>query len=89
MIFFFLRRRLLLDTDAGELARVKLVLDQNGIEYHVKTTVSENAPARTFGAAAASRYVATYSAASAQSYLYQLFVKRKDYAKARKLAYGR
>lgn len=89
MILFFLRKRLLLDTDAGELARVKLILDKNGIEYDVKTTVSENAPARSFGAAAATRYVTTYNSASAQSYVYQLFVKRSDYPRARSLAYGK
>ena len=48
-----IRKRLLLDTDPQELARVKLVLDKHGIEYEVKTTVSDNALSRQFNAAAA------------------------------------
>lgn len=81
-------KRLLLDTDPQELARVKLMLDRHGIPYEVKTTVSDNAMSRRFNAAAAMQVRAGYSAMDTQSYVYRLYVARKDYARAKELAYG-
>ena len=40
-MLFFMRKRLFLDTDAMEFARIKDVLTQNGIRFDVKTTISE------------------------------------------------
>ena len=84
-----IRKRLLLDTDPQELARVKLILDKHGIEYEVKTTVSDNALSRQFNAAAAATVRSSYSAMENQSYVYQLFVSPRKYAEARKLCYGK
>ena len=86
---FILRKRLMMDTNAQELARVKLLLDKNGIQYEVKTTVSDNVLSRSFNAKAAETHRTAYSAMETQSYVYQLFVKPGDYAKARKLVYGK
>ena len=85
MICFLNRKRILLDTDPRELARVKQCLDQAGIPYEVKTTMSDNVLSRNMNAAASMRYVTTYSAAQQQTYVYQVFVRRKDYAAAKKL----
>ena len=85
MIIF--RKRLLLDTDPQELARVKLILDKNNIRYDVSTTVSENANARRFNAAAAAQVRGGYSDMSRQTYIYRLYVRIGDYARARKLVY--
>ena len=87
MLFF--RKRLMMDTDARELARIKLILDQNGIRYEVKTTVSDNVLSRSFNAKAAETVRTTYSAMANQTYLYQLFVKPGEYARAKKLVYGK
>ena len=86
MIIF--RKRLMIDTDAGELARVKSVLDKNAVRYDVKTTVSDNVLSRSFNSAAAVRHRSSYSAMETQSYVYQLFVSLKDYDRAKALAYG-
>lgn len=86
---FILRKRLMMDTDSQELARVKLILGRNGIPYEVKTTVSENVISRGFNAKAAQKMWRRYSEMSNQSYVYQLFVKPGDHARARKLVYGK
>ena len=86
---FILRKRLMIDTNAQELARVKTVLDKNGIKYEVKTTVTDNVLSRSFNAKAAATHRTAYSAMDTQSYIYQLFVKPGDHAKARKAAYGK
>ena len=85
MIHIFNRKRLLLDTDPQELARVKACLDKAEISYEVKTTMSDNVLSRNVNAAASMRYVTAYSAAQNQVYLYQVFVRRKDFAAAKKL----
>ena len=86
-MFFLLRKQLLLDTDARELARVRSVLDQHRIPYEIKTTVSENTLARNFNARAAQHRFSTYSDVSRQTYLYRLYVRRRDYPQAFSLAY--
>ena len=84
MILF--RRRLVLDTDPQEIARVKLALDKAGIPYESKTTVSDNAMSRSFNAAAAIQVRQGYSAMDTQSYIYKLYVPVKDYERAKKAA---
>lgn len=84
-----IRKRLLLDTDPMELARVKLVLDKNGIEYEVKTTVAETASSRRFNMAASMTVKGGYSDVSRQSYVYYLYVSPKEYKRAKTLCYGK
>ena len=61
MICFLNRKRVLLDTDPRELARVKSCLDKARIPYEVKTTMADNVLSRNVNAAASMRYVTTYS----------------------------
>ena len=82
------RKRVLLDSDPQELARVKTLLDRAGIKYDVKTTVSENVLSRNFNAVAAKKWNYAYSAAENQAYLYQVFVSSKDYVAAKKVIGG-
>jgi len=87
MLFF--RKRLFLDTNAMEFARIKDILKRNGIKYDVKTTCSENLISRRFNAAAAAHLRQSYSMFSAQNYVYYIYVKRSDYKKAKALAYSK
>lgn len=89
MVTIWNRKRLMLDTDPQELARAKEALKRNGIEFHVKTTVSENVLSRSFNAKAAERLVRTYSTMETQTYIYYLYVRRRDFARARKAVYGK
>lgn len=82
------RKRVLLDSDPQELARVKMLLDRAGIKYDVKTTVSDNVLSRNFNAVAAKKWNYAYSATENQSYLYQVFVSPRDYAAAKKAIGG-
>lgn len=88
-MLFFMRKRLFLDTNAMEFARIKDILAQNGIKFEVNTTVSENAMTRKFNSAAAAHLRQNYSAFSTQTYLYMIYVKRSDYEKAKALAYSK
>ena len=84
-----LRKRLFLDTDAAEFARIKDILAQNGIKFDVKTTCSENLIARKFNAAAATKIWQPYSMFSTQSYIYYIYVRRSDFKKAKALAFSK
>ena len=84
-MFFLFRKRLLLDTSAAELMRVKQILDKHGIAYEVKTTMSDNVLSRNFNARAAQFRHEAYSKTANQSYVYYLYVHRKDYARAKNL----
>ena len=84
-MLFFCRRRVLLDTDAGELMRCKMILDANGIAYEVVTTMTDNLFSRRFNARAAEFRTEAYSKMARQSYLYHLYVRPGDYARAKKL----
>ena len=88
-MLFFQRKRLFLDTNAMEFARIKAILAENGIKYEVKTTVSENALTRKFNSAAAAHLRQAYSNFSTQTYVYYIYVKKSDYEKARALAYSK
>ena len=83
------RKRLFLDTDAMEFARIKSVLQANNIKFEVKTTCSENLIARRFNAAAANYYRASYSDFSTQTYVYYIYVRPSDYKKAKALAFSK
>lgn len=87
-MLFCMRKRLFLDTDATEFARIKAVLAQNGIRYEVKTTVGENVLTRNFNSAAADHMWQPYSKMSTQTYLYTIYVRSADYKKAKELAYS-
>jgi len=85
MIWFLNRKQLLVDTDSRELMRVKQILDANGIAYEVKTTTSDNVLSRNFNAKAAAHLYRSYSDMAQQSYVYFLYVRRRDHKKAQAL----
>ena len=84
-----IRKQLMIDTDPQELARVKQILKNNGIEFEVKTSVSDNALSRSFNVAASMRTKTSYSLMDTQSFVYQLYVSPTKYSEARKLCYGK
>lgn len=84
-----LRKRIFLDTNAMEFARIKALLAQNGIKYEVKTTMSDNVLSRQFNAVAAAHLREAYDKFSAQVYVYSIYVRPADYHKARALSYSK
>ena len=64
---------------------MKQILEAAGIRYSVKTTLSENVLSRNLNARSAQYRYAAYSDVSRQSYLYHLYVARRDHARALEL----
>ena len=73
MILF--RKQVFVDSDPQALANAKAILQENHIEFEVKTTVSENVLSRNFNAKAAQYRFEAYDKVSTQSYLYYIICK--------------
>jgi hypothetical protein len=89
MIFLFLLKKLTTDSSGEEIRRVSTILTENKVKYVVRTV----RPRGSIGSAMDSRTyananLAMYKGASLPSYVYMVYVKRKDYERARDLVYG-
>lgn len=85
MLGLFLKK-LAIDTNAEEIGRITTILEQNDIKYVVDTvrprgTVGSAIDAGTYARA----NLAYYKGAPQPTFVYYVYVKRKDYDRARKL----
>lgn len=89
MITIFNRRRLRLDASAEAAARVWSALEAAGIPYEVKTLRSHSTFDRNFHAGMGYEGfqggVRHSDVADRMSYTYVVYVRRRDYARARAL----
>lgn len=85
MLTILNRRKLLSDTSAEELARVREILKREGIPYTEKTIRPRGVVGRSLDAATTSRYWVSYRWAGGDltPFIYTLYVRRKDYERAK------
>ncbi|HPZ51875.1 MAG TPA: hypothetical protein PLI11_03065 [Clostridia bacterium] len=77
-------KKLLVDSSAEEFARVRANLDEKNIPCYIKTVKSSPTILQSSYAQSYQRYAMSYSPAKDHvSYVYYIYVKRKDYDKAR------
>lgn len=89
MVMFLNRKRLLVDMSQVECNRVKVILKSADIEYQYVTAKSAPLSSLQSDVAAGSRYALPYSRNENNiTYVYYIYVKRKDYKRAKKLAYS-
>lgn len=82
-------KRLLVDTSAEELARVKDLLDRANIKYYVRTVKNTPIILQATHAAYYKTYNMSYSPEKDHvKYVYYLYVKKKDFKRASEIAYG-
>jgi len=89
MVLIFNRKRLLVDISQVECSRVKQILKSTNIEYQYKTV--KNAPSSSLRSdvAAGAHYSLGYSNYDNNIiFVYYIYVKRKDYKRAKELAYS-
>lgn len=83
-MFILFMKKLATDTSAEEISRIKTVLGQNDIKFEIWTTRG-----RTGSAHDSITYLKSapvmYGLAPEPVFIYSVYVKRKDYARARKL----
>jgi hypothetical protein len=86
MITFLNRKKLLTDISDAECNRVKEVLKLAKIEYKYKTSKSESVVSRMMDVSVGSHYAIPFSSKKDNvSFVHFIYVKRKDYKKAKKL----
>lgn len=80
-----IRKRLMIDSDQREMARVKEILDKSDIPYTLKTLKEASSVTRGFESYARLNYALSYSNSS--RFTYVIYVRKKDFAKANELCY--
>ncbi len=85
-MFTFFKKKLIVDTSAEAIAKVTTILDENKIAYEMHTVrargnIGSALDARSY----AQGNIAMYKGASQPTYVYYIYVSRKDYDQARKL----
>lgn len=86
MVTIFNRKKLLTDTSAEQLVNTKSKLDRAGITYFVKTKTSRSALGRGIDARIIMRTPTMYRVDPPVTYVYYLYVKRKEYERAKQVA---
>lgn len=85
-MFGLFLKKLVIDTSAEEIRRTTTILEQNNIKYEVRTTRSRGTIGSGIDAHTYARAnLAMYKEAAQPSFIYSVYVKRKDYDQARKL----
>jgi hypothetical protein len=86
MVLLFNRRKLFMDISQVECYRVKQILQREKIEYYYKTVKNTSNLSRLGDVGAQARYAMSYSTKRDNaSFIYYIYVKRKDYSRAMKL----
>ncbi|MBN1265729.1 MAG: hypothetical protein JXA25_09565 [Anaerolineales bacterium] len=88
MISLFMKK-LTVDTSAEEIRRTTTILEQNNLKYEIRTSRSRGSigsamDARTY----ANANLAMYKGASQPTFIYSVYVKGKEYDRARNLVKG-
>ena len=82
-MFTLFKKKIATDTSSEEIRRITTLLDQNQIKYELRTIRSRGTIGSAFDAASYARSnIALYKGSSAPSFVYHVYVKRKDYERA-------
>ena len=86
MITFFNRKKLLTDTSSEEIANVREYLEINKIQYNLNTKRNSNIVLDTIHSDMAYKARLPYSYTEGPKiYYYTIYVRKKDYSRAKKI----
>ena len=86
-MFILLMKKLATDTSAEEISRIKYILDENKIKFEIWTTRGRTGSERDSHVCLKSTPV-IHNIAPEPMFIYSVYVKRKDFARARQLVFG-
>lgn len=88
-MFGFFLRKLTVDTSAEEIRRATTILEKNNIKYEIRTIRSRGSVGSSMDARDYARAnLAMYKGAAQPTFIYTIYVSRKDYDHARQLVRG-
>jgi hypothetical protein len=87
-MFVIFKKRLAIDTSSEAIRRMTDILEENGIKYEIRTIRSRGSIGTALDAQAYARgNLAMYKGSSQPSMVYQLYVDRKDFERAKDLIF--
>ena len=89
MIHLLNRKLLVTESDPQQVGHVKDVLQQAGISYSIDPLRSGTRFGQARDASMAAQFGMRYSAFNTTTYVYQIYVHRRDFKRARQTLYGK
>ena len=89
MITIFNRKLLATEADTQQVGHIKDVLEQAGIPYSIDPLRSGTRFGQARDASMAAQFGMRYSAFNTTTYVYQIYVHRRDFKRARQTLYGK
>ena len=89
MIFFLNRKLLATESDPQQVGDVKSKLQKAGIPYSINPIRSRGVIGQTIDTSMAVSVGMRFSQFNTTAFIYKIYVRRKDYEKARKSVYGK
>jgi hypothetical protein len=89
LIFLFLHKKLVIDVSSEEIARVTSILEENGIDYGLRTVRARGSIGTALDSLTYARSnLAMYKGSRGNQYVYMVYVRRRDYERAKDLVCG-
>lgn len=89
MIYFFNRKLLATESDPQKVGDIKLQLKKSGIHYSIDVIRSRGGIGQSIDSSMAAEAGLRYNQFNTTSFIYKIYVRRKDYENARKVVYGK
>lgn len=89
MVFLLNRKLLVIESDPQQVGHVKDVLQQAGIPYTIDPVRCSSAFGQARDSSMASQYGMRYNMFSTTAFIYKIYVRRRDFARARRVLYGK
>jgi len=87
-MFVLFKKRIAVDTSNEEISRVTTILDQNNIKYELLTKRTRGVYGSAYDARSyAGANVAMYKGSTQPTFIYMVYVKRRDYARAHEILF--
>ena len=87
-MFVIFKKNIATDTSSEAVRRITTILEENDIKYDIRTKRTRGAIGTAFDARSYARSnIAMYKGASQPTFVYMIYVKKKDYDRASELIF--
>lgn len=88
-MFVLFKKRIVVDTSSEEITRIANILEENDIPYELRTRRERGFFGTFFDAQSYARAnISMYKGSVQPAFIYMVYVKRRDVARARDLLFG-
>ncbi|MDY6874094.1 MAG: hypothetical protein SVR81_09045 [Chloroflexota bacterium] len=88
-MFVLFKKRIAVETSSEEVTRITTILDQNQIDYELRTRRERGLFGNFFDAQSYARAnISMYKGSARPAFIYMIYVKRRDVERAQHFAWG-